>query len=195
MRSGVGGVKNHDSKTLQFRPVFLESGELSSQERGLKRTQTDSEGKGLFSFLTFALCQFCSISFRVQVGRVFFFFFFLGLWDARPPLSLCRGTFHSYLEKALFPGNNTFARDVPNGLTLPGFPATLGPFLLRRHGHRLRSAASHLGIQAGSARSSELSKMFPVFFCPVSASRAATPGAENLRRAGRTGLVAMPAER
>ena len=78
MRSGVGGVKNHDSKTLQFRPVFLESGELSSQERGLKRTQTDSEGKGLFSFLTFALCQFCSISFRVQVGRVFFFFRVVG---------------------------------------------------------------------------------------------------------------------
>ena len=93
------------------------------------------------------------------------------------------GTF--YLEKALFPGNNTFARDVPKGLTLPGFPATLGPFPLRRHGYRLRSGPSHLGIQAGSARSSELFKMFPVFFCPVSASRAATPGAENGPEAGR----------
>lgn len=98
---------------------------------------------------------------------------------------LCHFVEARFTEKALFPGNNTFARDVPNGLTLPGFPATLGPFFLRRHGYRLRSGASHLGIQAGSARSSELFKMFPVFFCPVSASRAATPGAENGPEAGR----------
>ena len=35
------------------------------------------------------------------------------------------GTFHSYLKKALSPGNNTPARGVPKGLTLPHFLATL----------------------------------------------------------------------
>ena len=92
---------------------------------------------------------------------------------------------------ALSRGNDTFARDVPKGLTLPVFPAALGPFPLRRHSYRLSSGASHLGVQAGSARSSELFKIFPVVFCPVSASTAATPGAESGPEAGQ-GAPASP---
>lgn len=34
-------------------------------------------------------------------------------------LTAFAGTFHSYLKKALSPGNNTLARGAPKGLTLP----------------------------------------------------------------------------
>lgn len=41
---------------------------------------------------------------------------FFRMWER---LAAFVGTFHSYLKKALSPDNNTLARGVPKGLTLP----------------------------------------------------------------------------
>ena len=91
----AGEESSRTPRHCSVRPVFLESGELSSPERGLNRTQTDSEGKGLFSVLTSALASFLFLWFSGAGWEGFFFFFRVVGCSAT---SVTVGTFHSYLE-------------------------------------------------------------------------------------------------
>ena len=95
---------------------------------------------------------------------------------------------------ALSRGNNTFARDVPKGLTLPGFPATLGPLENTAIGSAVGPVT--LGFRQAVLEVVSSLKYF-LWFSALSRRLGLRPRAQRpgLRRAGRTGLAAMPAER
>lgn len=70
------------------------------------------------------------------------FFFFFRLWDARPNSAVLSRHVSQLFREGFVPGNNTFARDVPNGLTLSVSLLHLAPFSLGDTPFLLRSGAS-----------------------------------------------------
>lgn len=97
---------------------FRESGRLSCSACDFAPTPNPLRGKRESS-LPYPLdfCLFCS---SILWGGGECPIFRMGVH-----LAAFVGTFHSYLKKALSPDNNTLARGVPKGLTLPHFLATL----------------------------------------------------------------------
>lgn len=99
---------------------------------------------------------------------------FFRIWER---LAAFVSTFHSYLKKALSPDNNTLARGVPKGLTLPHFLATLlSLFPLGDPATSSSVGPVALGHAGRAKKSSEivLNCKIVYSFCPVSAFRART---------------------
>lgn len=97
---------------------------------------------------------------------------------------------------ALSPGNNTFARDVPKGLTLPVSLLHSAPFPLGDKAISSGAGPVTLGFKQTVLEVANSLKYF-LGFSALSLRLGPRPRAQraDLRRAGRTGLAAMPAER